>query len=311
MRAIASYILRGKASAVLVACGFGVLSLMLPPLSWPAAFFSGAALALVILVKGPKEGIQTAILAVAAMLALTGIAIKAPMLGMIYAIMLWLPVLLLAEVLRQQRSLAMALISALILACVVVIGVYVVMDNPTLWWRLHIQQQVIPMLKQAGLSGPQLPKGEQALNAIARIMTGSLVSFWLLGLCLTAILSRWWQAIAMNRPTAYREEFYQLRFGTLVSGIALLCIAGAFLTEGLLAEVLQNLSILILAVFLFQGLSVMHQRLGRQKNARIWLIAMYALLVLTLPYLLMTIAITGWLDNWVNIRGRGSNKSSA
>ena len=56
MRAIASYILRGKASAVLVACGFGVLSLMLPPLSWPAAYFSSAALALVVLVKGPKEG---------------------------------------------------------------------------------------------------------------------------------------------------------------------------------------------------------------------------------------------------------------
>ena len=311
MRAMASYILRGKASAVLVACGFGVLSLMLPPLSWPAAFFSSAALALVILVKGSKEGIQTAMLAVVAMLALTGIAAKVPMLGMAYAIFLWLPALLMAELLRQQRSLTMALTGALALAAVVLIGIYVLADNPTEWWRLYIEKQVLPMLEQAGLNGPQLPKGEQELYAVARVMTGTLVSFWLLGLCVTVFLARWWQAAATNRGEDYRNEFYQLRFGTLVSGIALLTVAGAFLTEGLVAEVAHNLSLLILLVFLFQGLSVMHQRLGRQPNAKLWLVVMYVLLVLTLPYLLIAIAVTGWLDNWVNLRGRRSDKTAA
>lgn len=310
MRALASYVLRGKASAVLVACGFGVLSLMLPPLSWPAAFFSSAALALVILVKGSKEGLQTAMLAVVAMLALTGIAAKAPILGMMYATLLWLPALLVAEVLRQQRSLAMALTGALALAAAVLMGIYVLVDAPSQWWRDYIEQQVIPMLEQAGLAGPQLPKGEQELNAIARVMTGTLVSFWFLGLCLTTLLSRWWQSIATSRLEAYHEEFYQLRFGTLVSGIALLCLASAFLLEGLLAEVAHNLSLLMLVVFLFQGLSVMHQRLGQKANAKLWIVAMYVMLVLTLPYLLIAIAVTGWLDNWVNLRGRGSNKTA-
>ena len=306
MRAMASYILRGKVSAVLVACGFGVLSLMLPPLSWPAAFFSSAALALVLLVKGSKEGLQTAMLAVVAMLALTGIAAKVPMLGMAYAIVLWLPALLVAELLRQQRSMVMALTGALALAAVVLIGIYVLVDDPTQWWRSHIEQQVIPLLEQAGLDGPQLPKGEQELNAIARVMTGTLVSIWLLALCLTTFLSRWWQAIAVGRAEDYRKEFYQLRFGTLVSGMALLTVAVALLTEGLLAEMAHNLSLLMLLVFLFQGLSVMHQRLGRQKNAKLWLVVMYMLLVLTLPYLLIAIVVTGWLDNWVNLRGRRS-----
>lgn len=311
MRAMASYILRGKASAVLVACGFGVLSLMLPPLSWPAAFFSSAALALVILVKGSKEGLQTAMLAVVAMLVLTGIAAKAPILGMVYATLLWLPALLIAELLRQQRSLAIALTGALALAAVVLMGIYILAESPSQWWRAYIEQQVIPMLEQAGLAGPQLPKSEQELNAIARIMTGTLVSFWFLGLCLTTLLSRWWQSIATSRLEAYREEFYQLRFGTLVSGIALLNVVSAFLFEGLLAEVANNLSLLMLVVFLFQGLSVMHQRLGRQTNAKLWVVVMYVLLVLTLPYLLIAIAVTGWLDNWVNLRGRGSNKTAA
>lgn len=311
MRAMASYILRGKASAVLVACGFGVLSLLLPPLSWPAAFFSSAALALVILVKGSKEGIQTAMLAVVAMLALTGLAAKVPMLGMAYAIVLWLPALLMAELLRQQRSLALALTGALALAAVVLIGIYVVVDNPSHWWRLYIEQQVIPMLEQAGLNGPQIPKGEQELNAVARVMTGTLVSFWLLGLCVTVFLSRWWQAMVTNHGEDYRNEFYQLRFGTLVSGIALLTVAAAFLTEGLIAEVAHNLSLLILLIFLFQGLSVMHQRLGRQANAKLWLVVMYVLLVLTLPYLLLAMVVTGWLDNWVNLRGRRSDKTAA
>ncbi len=311
MRAVASYVLRGKAQAVLVACGFGVLSLILPPFSWPAAFFSGAALSLVILVKGPKEGIQTAILAVIAILALTGIAAKVPMLGMVYATMLWLPALLLAELIRQQRSLAVALSGALILAFIVLLGVYVLMDNPAQWWQQLIEQQVIPMLKEAGLSGPQLPSGKKELTAMASVMTGTLLSFWLLSLCLIVILSRWWQALIMKRPEAYREEFYQLRFGTLVAGIALLSVAGAFLAGGWLSELLRNLSILMLVIFLFQGLSVMHQRLMRQKNARLWLVVMYVLLVLTLPYLLLAIALTGWLDNWLNLRGRGANKPAA
>lgn len=313
MRALASYVLRGKASAVLVACGFGVLSLILPPLSWPAAFFSGAALALVILVKGSKEGLQTAMLAVVAMLALTGLAANVPMLGMAYAIVLWLPALLIAELLRQQRSLAVALSGALALAAVTLMGVYAMMDSPTEWWRMHIEQQVIPMLKQAGLSELQIPTSEQELNAIARVMTGTLMSFWLVGLCLTTLLSRWWQALATDMVSAFREEFYQLRFGTMVSGIALLMVVGAFLTEGLLAEVAHNLSLLVLLVLFFQGLSVMHQRLGQLKNAQIWLVIMYVAIVLTLPGLIAAkaIVVIGWLDNWVNLRGRRPDKTAA
>jgi len=311
MRAVASYVLRGRAQAILVACGFGVLSLILPPVSWPAAFFSGAALSLVILVKGPKEGIQTAMLAVVAMLLLTGLAARVPMLGMVYATMLWLPALLLAELIRQQRSLAIALSGALVLAFVVLLGIYVLLDNPAQWWQQLIEQQVIPMLKEAGLSGPQLPSSKQELAAMASIMTGTLLSFWLLSQCLIVVLSRWWQALVMNRPEDYRDEFYQLRFGTLVAGIALLSVAGAFLLGGWLGELLRNLSILILVVFLFQGLSVMHQRLERQNNAKLWLVVMYVLLVLTLPYLLLAIALTGWLDNWLNLRGRGPNQPAA
>jgi len=310
MRALASYVLRGKASAVLVACGFGVLSLMLPPISWPIGFLSSAALALVILVKGSKEGIQTAMLAVVAMLALTGVVASIPILGMAYATLLWLPALLIAELLRQKRSLAMALTGALALAAAVLAGIYVLVDSPTEWWRSYIEQQVIPMLEAAGLAGPQLPKGEQELNAIARVMTGTLVSFWFLGLCLTTFISRWWQAVVTDKIDAYHEEFYQLRFGTLVSGIALVCVVGAFLAEGLLAEIAHNLSLLMVVVFLFQGLSVMHQRLGRQTNAKLWVVIMYVLLVLTLPYLLIAIAVTGWLDNWINLRGRGSDKTA-
>jgi hypothetical protein len=311
MRALASYILRGKASAVLVACGFGVLSLMLPPLSWPAAFFSSAALALVVLVKGPKEGIQTAILAVVALLALTGLAAKVPSLGVAYATLLWLPVLLIAELLRQQRSLAMALTGSLVLAAIVLSGLFLLMDDPTHWWRMYIEQQVLPMFKKAGLESPQLPMGDKELNAVARIMTGMLVSFWLLGLCVSALLSRWWQAIAVGRLDSYRQEFYQLRFGTLVSGVALLAIAATYFTEGKLAEWAGNLSILLLVAFLFQGLSLMHQRLGRMSNAKAWIVVMYVLLVLTMPYLLIAIAVSGWLDNWINLRGRDSDKTAA
>ena len=41
---------------------------------------------------------------------------------------------------------------------------------------------------------------------MASVMTGTPLSFWLLSLCLIVILPRWWQALILKRPAAYRDE---------------------------------------------------------------------------------------------------------
>lgn len=310
MHALASYLLRGKITAAITACGFAVLALLLPPLTWPAAYFSCAALALVLLEKGPVQGFQTAIIAVAVILVLTSMAAKAVGLGLIFAIVLWLPVLMVAELLRHYRSLALALTGVLILAMVMLIGVYLSVDDPAQWWRQHLQQEVIPLLEQAGVQNMTMFQDPAVIDAIAAMMTGSLAALWVFGTSVSLLLARWWQSL-VTRPGAFAMEFYQLRYGTVVAGVGVMLTISAYILSGTAAQLASNLSLIFLAGFLFQGLAVMHQRLGRQKNAKLWLTVMYVLMVLTLPYLLIIIAAVGWLDNWVNLRGRSPSAGNS
>jgi hypothetical protein len=54
MKALAAYMMRGRLQAMMAAAGLAVVSLLMMPLSWPVSLLSGAAVALAVLVQGPK-----------------------------------------------------------------------------------------------------------------------------------------------------------------------------------------------------------------------------------------------------------------
>src|SRR3569832_1949853 len=96
MRGFALYIMRGRVQAMLVAVAMAILSLVLPPMN----FLCSAVIALVTLRRGWQEGLIIIVGAGAVMTLFTLVTPLNPIYAGIFAAAVWLPVWLLALVLR-------------------------------------------------------------------------------------------------------------------------------------------------------------------------------------------------------------------
>jgi len=302
MRGLASHILRGRVPAILVVVLLAVLSLALPPLSFPLAWFSAGGVTLVTLQQGAREGLLN-VAAATLLVGLVGSPFGLMDVALGLALTLWLPVWIAATALAASRSLALGLTICGLLGLLAVLGVWLVLDDPIGWWQQYLREQLLPVLEQAGMLAEMPADFEARLLATARFMTGALAASSVFGLSLGLLIGRWWQAVAL-RPGAFGEEFRRLRMGRIVSFLLALLILGAVLLPGPAGQLLANLVPVLGVLFLFQGLALTHALLGRRPQDRVGLIGFYVLLVLFLPWSLLFMAVLGWLDNGLDFRAR-------
>ena len=64
------------------------------------------------------------------------------------------------------------------------------------------------------------------------------------------------------------------------------------------------LTMLLLAGWLMQGLSLVHALQTRLGASVAWLVAMYAMLLFAMPYVIGALAIAGFADSWIDFRAR-------
>lgn len=303
MRAIAAFIMRGRWQAVLATAGLATASLLLMPLSWPLVYLSGGAVALVTLQQGPREGILN-VLGATLLLAALGLVLTGQfLLGASFALTLWLPACLLAMVLGTGRSLSLALLADLGLGVLLVSGTWLVLADPAAWWLKYFTEVVMPALREAGMQLPAPAELEPALQASSRLMTGIMSASLVLGLAVSLLVARWWQS-ELTRPGAFGEEFRQLRLGSLAAGLAVLLVVAPSLVGGKAADLGANLLLVFMTLFLLQGLALAHAAVRQAAAGRGWLIGLYVILVFSLPWGMLVIAVLGWLDNWLNFRAR-------
>lgn len=307
MKALAAYVMRGRLQAMLSVAGLAVVSLLLIPLSWPVSFFSGAAVALVVLVQGPREGVFTALGSTVIVAILVTVAMAMPMMAGVYAIMVWLPAWLLAVTLLLSQSLAMAMKVGALLGFGTILAVYAVIPDPAGLWYEHFTEQVLPIMEQAGVVLNKVEGFDAQLREAAKIMTGTTVAFSVMGMWLSLLIARSWQA-ELYRPEGFREEFRSLSLGPQSALIAALIAALATFTDGLLNELAMNALVVVLMLFMFQGLAIGHNLINQHKQSKAWLVGMYVVLVFTSPHGLMLFAIIGWLDNGFDFRKRFARK---
>jgi hypothetical protein len=225
------------------------------------------------------------------------------MLGASFALSLWLPVWLLAGVLALYRALSLAMLVNLALGIALILGAWLVLDDPAAWWLQHFTDVVIPALEQAGMKLPPETELQTALQATSRLMTGVLSASLVLGLAISLMIARWWQS-ELARPGAFGEEFRRLRLGSLTAGLAMLLVVGLSLAGGKAADLGANLTLVFMVVFMLQGLALAHAAIHQAGANKAWLIGLYVLLAFSLPWGMLVIAVLGWLDNWLNFRAR-------
>lgn len=298
MRALASYVTKGFSQALLVTVGFAVLSLMLPPLS----LLSGAALALVTLRAGARYGALVMLVATVFVAGLAYISLSNLAPGMVFLFGMWLPLWVLAVVLRATRSLSLTNLVAGGLGFLGVVGAHLLMGDTSAWWYETLSKLFEPAMEAGGALADKQAVDE-ALAGISQLMTGIMAAAMVLNAIMCLYLARGWQAVLYN-PGGFRQEFHQLSLGRGL-GIVALVLMGVYLLVGEgFSRLVGDMLIVIISLYLVQGVAVVHAVVAIKKMHMAWLVGMYVLILFALPQLTLVLAALGFADTWMDFRHR-------
>jgi hypothetical protein len=284
VQAFASWLVARPQNAVL---GLAITLLLPAP-----QLTSGVILVLLVLAQGTKLAVIEASIAASVLLTVSlifGVSISSIATLMVGT---WVPVLLLAVLLLSSRSLTLTMQVSVIIAALTMMGFYIVVVDPVLFWEPYVATMV-EIVKQNNL---QL--NTELLSA--EVMTVSaILAFWMLytvGLLLGyAIYKR------LPRETGDFGRFRDLNFGRVIAFTMALTSLLAFVVD---VTWLQNLAFVMFVIFWMQGLAIVHWMHGQGKLPLAAVIAVYALLPFLQVLLMTVLAVFGYMDAWFGFRRR-------
>lgn len=284
MQAIAKWLVARPQNAVL-----GLAStLMLPA----PQLTSGVIMVLLVLAQGPKLAVYKALLAgalLAAMSLLAGLSLPSMMVLMVAT---WIPVMLLAVLLATTRSLTLTLQVSVIITVVAMLLFQIVVTDAAAYWQPYLDV-MSEIMKQNGLQldtevlTPDVMTISAALALWLIVTAGLFLGYWLYRLT----------------PVETRDfgRFQDLDLGRVIAFAAALASLLAFVID---AAWLANIAFVLLAMFLIQGLSIMHWLRGKGILPVAALIAVYVLMPILQVVLVMVLALVGYGDAWFGFRRR-------
>ena len=307
MKALASFVMRGQTQAMLVVVGFAVLSLIIPLVS----YISAAAVALVTLRQGPMQGLMLIVassvfVGLVSSLSNYGMGMVGTMssLGLLM-VLLWA----LAIVLRQTRSMAATITVSALVGLAIILVFHLVIDDPALWWQSILREWFGPAIEQAGGDTSEM---YNLLDSWAAQMTGFLAAAVVVNTLLCLFIARWWQAMLYN-PGGFQQEFHALRLGQKFAIATLVVGVLAWVPAGFLQTLAQEALMLVMTIYVLQGLAVVHAIIALKKLQTAWFFGVYIMVIL----MSQLIAMVGFIDTWADFRlrlagsGPGSGPDSA
>lgn len=280
----------GYPQALAAVLGFTLLSVLLPVVG----LLAGGCIALLALALDWRRaaGVVAGACAVLAVLSYLLHGFRGglpPIVGV--SLLQWLPLLPLAALLRRCRSPSRPLVAASAVAAAAVV-VMAQLPGVEDWWR----EALLGYARLLGVGDPVTT----ALLAMAPLMNGIALSSLLLIWSLMLLLGRWWQSL-LDAPGCFRDEFTSLGVGR---GVAVLGIAAAVVSVPVEAPVLRQLALVMMPLFLLQGVAVAHGWLAGLARGRLWHRVFYVLLALSVfePLLLLAVVALGWSDSLFGLR---------
>ena len=283
MQALAQYIMRGRRQATLVT----VVTAAVPMLFW----LSAAAGSLVILRRGPQDGLK--VLAWALAPALVWWFLGDPRTLLVIA-----GAALLALLLRRQLAWRVVLLYSLGLGVLYALAVSVLFSDAI----QALAEELSKALPQA------LPEFWNELSAeqqnyflalFVAMMTSLLGALLQVLAVISLMLGRYWQA-ALYNAGGFGREFRELRFSPFVA-LSLLTLVLSAPSFGTLAVLLVLPCSVPLA---FAGIALVHGLVAQGRLTRFWLVGLYVALVLFLQFIYPLLAVLAVLDSLFDFRGR-------
>lgn len=291
---LARFILKGPSQAALVAASMAILGILLTPAAWVSA----AAIALVTLVNDYRQGLVVMALAAVGSMLFAVLLFSSPLVVVYFVLMIWLPVWMAATVLKSTVSLAASLLLVTALSLVAIVVLYVFFPDFGEAWRepLDVLVQQLAQQYQGQMS---LQKLKQAEELVIRLIPGLFASSILFVTMISLFLARWWQAAIMN-PGGFGKEFQALNLGRAAGLIAVAIVAAAAISG---TEPVYAMLFVVVALYLTQGLSILHAVFAQRQLNAVWLYLIY-ILMFFIPQVVAVLALVGLVDAWIDFRRR-------
>jgi len=289
MRAIANYILRGRLQAIGITSFLTIISLLVPALAY---MLSGLPVSLVTLRRGPLMGAQVAAGSLFLTLVLTFIVGIIPQVALAFCLGVWLPVWCCSTVLRSTESQGLMALAASGIGLLFILLTHLVIGDVTAWWK-----SLLDLWIQTNLSATTGEQYKQVLNIVTPLMNAIMASMIMLSLILTTLIGRWWQALLFN-PGGFRPEFYTIHFPRVLCYVTVLGVAILFIIGEQEISILRDALVLVIFLYMFEGLASIHRAVHRRNLSAAWLGIMYCLMIL-MPQIVLFISCVGMVDSWM------------
>ena len=280
MRALAEFIMRGRAQA----CAVAFLGNLFP-------LISPATVGLVSLRKGSQEGVVVLLWAALPLIASYFFDQGSSLLTFISGLSL-LMTLIAANVLRVTGSWQWTILTSMLTAMMVMFAIALLLstDVDLLVDRLSTMFAELAQQQSAQVE-PFIASRPLVLGLGALMLAVSTI------LCL--FVSRWWQAMLYN-PCGFGEEFRQLRLDVRAAGLSII----AFVVALYLPTEYRFWAELMVLPLLLSGLSLMHYGVNVAALGKAWLVVMYVGLVVSGPVIGGLLVGLGLADSLLNLRLR-------
>ena len=294
MNFLATYIMRGRMQAMLVASSLALLSLMMPPVS----VVSSATVALVTLRRGAYEGLYVLGCSSLAAALLGFLALGNFQFALLYVMVLWLPVWLISIILREGQHLSLAVEIAVLIGIVCVIGFYLYAPDPVALWKAVLSQMIPADVPVADI--------QRTIDILVHYMTGVIAAGSVFGLLFGLFLGRWWQANLYN-PGGFRQEFLSLSTKPRISIGAIVVLIIAVTSPVGTSEIAWNVCILLFVLFTVIGVAVLHYAFSMMKLGR-YMVPMFYITLFLIPHAMLIVGLVGLSDPWLNLRKKIESK---
>ncbi len=299
MQAIAAWLVARPQNAVLGLASSLAFTLLMPLVQ----VFSGAILAFLVLHQGPKRSLLQGVMAIAIVAAIALISGSATGYVVVSGLVTWTPVFLLSALLRQWRSVNLAMQVSVIVAGLLMLGFFVVMPDPIAYWKsvltafsavfseagLHEQADVL--LTQQDLIAPQM--------TLIFVFTS-----WSMVVCMTLLGNALYQKLPGS--SSNYGQFRDLNFGRVLAIVMAVSSLAAMASNAIW---IQNVSFLMFSVFWLQGLAIAHWLQAEGRLPGFVLILVYVLLPVLNFIVIVGLAVAGYADAWFAFRRRAASKS--
>ena len=284
-------------SAVIATVTSAVLSLFVPPLAYVT---SGTVVGLITLRKGGMFGLQTMAISMVVLL-LFSLAANLPyQLMMAYVLSVWLPICALAVVLRFTESQGLVLVAAGLIASILIVSMYLMVDDVAGWWK-----EWLSTMLEGKVPDTEMSVYQEALAPMAVLFNALMTLGLMLNMVMSLLLARWWQARLFNKG-AFRKEFYALRLPALVLPVSGVLVLLTLFASEALQSMSRDILFIVLFMYLIQGVSAVHRLVEKYAMSGGWLITMYCFLFVV-PQIAVLIACLGMTDVYVNWRRKNNS----